>query len=788
MNPAQFWGGAAAPYEIEQSLRFNSADSAYLNRTPGSAGNRKTWTFSCWLKLASLTQGERNILFGPAGVGGYGGVTIYQNNGLRFAHAWDPAGTDYIRQTAAVFRDPSAWYHVVYWCDTTQSGTRWKIYVNGVEQTLETPSGNNGEPSQNTDLPINSTNAHYLGGNPTYGYFSGYLAEVNFIDGSALDPEDFGEFDDNGVWRPIKYAGSYTGNSFYLKFASGDGTDSSGLSNTWTANNFTTSGTGTDVMSDTPTTNFNTLNPAIRPYTATPAEVLSNGNLKLTCSSSSVSGSSWSTMLITSGKWYWEATLATAGASNTTVGWCNSTEDAGRGTHVADLRTNGVCYLGDNGEKVINTTKTSYGDSFTTGDVIGASLDADAGTVTFYKNGVSQGDITGQSPQSDSAGWLAAVEGFNGTVWDVNFGQRAFAYTPPTGFKPLNTSNLSAPTVKDGSKNFNTVLWTGNGSTQSITGVGFQPDFVWSKTRSPSGYGHWLGDVVRGGNERLASDSTQEGRTNEGNITFDTDGFSVTSTHPSLNNNTSPIVAWNWKAGGSGSSNTDGNVTSTVSANPTAGFSIVAYQSSTTTKPLNVGHGLGVKPSFILTKNRDLGASWGGYHSALGATKGIFINSTSAAVTSTDYWNNTEPTSTVFTVYDSNNTHSYGTTNNFIAYCFAEVEGYSKFGSYTGNGSSDGVFVHCGFSPRWIMWKETTVGESWYIHDTARTPHNVSTQMLRPNYSNAEATGDSVDILSNGFKLRSGGAGANYSGRVYIFAAFAEHPTGGSGVSPATAR
>ena len=196
----------------QQSLKFNDDESQYLSWTPAAAGNRKTWTFSAWVKLGSLTQGERGTIFQSSG-----GPTIYQDSGLRFAHSWDPAGTDYIRETVAVFRDPSAWYHVVWWCDTTQAGTRWKIYVNGTEQTLQTPSGNNGEPAQNTDLGINSTNSHTIGVFAAATYFDGYMADVYFIDGQALDATSFGQFTD-GYWEKKDYAGSYGTNGFHLTF------------------------------------------------------------------------------------------------------------------------------------------------------------------------------------------------------------------------------------------------------------------------------------------------------------------------------------------------------------------------------------------------------------------------------------------------------------------------------------------------------------------------------------------------------------------------------------------
>jgi len=769
LNFPSFFNAQAGGYEIEQSLRFNSADSAYLNRTPGSAGNRRTWTWSGWVKRSALATSQS--LFS-----GYSGTTDADFTHIRFSNntgvvdsitveGWN---TKY-RVTSAFYRDPSAWYHIVLAFDTTQASAddRIKLYVNGVQITQ---FSTNNAITQNHEGGINKASNHYIGTyNGTGDRFNGYLAEVNFIDGSALDHEDFGEFDDNGVWRPIKYAGSYTGNSFYLKFASGDGTDSSGLSNTWTANNFTTSGTGTDVMSDTPTTNWCTLNPILGRASDNASLTYRNGNLEAgNNTSTTYNAITFGTFGVSSGKWYFEVTVGTAlvgpGISTTTA--------------TSPLGTGSYQYYG-NGNKVIDGVASSYGGALAANDVVGVAFDLDAGTLVFYKNNVSLGTAaTGLSGTFVPS--LSHADN-NSTYQVFNFGQRAFAYTPPTGYKALNTANLPAPTVKDGSDNFNTVLYTGNNSTQTIS-TNFSPDFVWAKNRDTSGYHHDLYDRVRGDNLRIFS--SQTGAETTGYLQFGTNSFSLTS-GGGINANGDAHVAWHWLAGGSGSSNTDGTVTSTVSANPSAGFSIVSYTG--TGANATVGHGLGVAPTFLAIKNRDTNSSWMNGHQGLGSWSDvIFFDLTSAKVTDSTVFNGTAPTSTVFSV--GTNFQSNKLNDDMIAYCFAEVEGYSKFGSYTGNGSTDGVFVYCGFSPRWILWKETTVGESWFIHDTARTPYNVSTQMLRPNYSNSEATGDSVDILSNGFKFRSGGAGANYSGRVYIFAAFAENPFGGSGVSPATAR
>ena len=766
--------GAAAGYQIEQSLRFNSADSAYLNRTPSSAGNRKTWTWSGWVKRTTTTISVLSSCYSASNDNGNIDFGFRGDDQSFFVVGW----TTTWRRTTQVFRDPSAWYHIVLVVDTTQAtaANRLKVYVNGTEVTSFSTSNN---PSQNADLGYNQASTTRIGSssNAVGNLFNGYLAEVNFIDGSALDPTDFGELDDNGVWRPIEYAGSYTGNSFYLKFASGDGTDSSGLSNTWTANNFTTSGTGTDVMDDTPTTNWCTLNPLDRLSTAAS---LANGNLDVTTSAGSgVKG----TCAMLDGKYYFETTVGSTG-SNIWVGIRNT------------INTQHYLYA-QSGLKSDISTSSSYGASTTTGDVIGVAFDSSAGSLVFYKNGTSQGTaFTGISSNDTWVPFFFTNPSVS-TAWVFNFGQRAFAYTPPTGFKALNTSNLPAPEIADGSDYFNTVLWSGDGvSGRAITGVGFQPDFLWIKRRNAS-VSHYLQNSIAGATYYMFSDDQIYERNLDDSVdSFDTDGFTL-GNDSGTNGSGGTYVGWNWLAGGSVSAdnNTDGSITSTVSANPSAGFSIVTWNGSTAND--TVGHGLGVEPSLIIFKRRNATTSWPVYHSTISPSNVVYLNETAAQASSGNSFGSTPtaPTSSVFSVGDKGDTN-YG---DMLAYCFAEVEGYSKFGSYTGNGNPDGPFVFCGFKPRWIMLKKTntsTIYTSWSIYDTARDSYNVSDAPLYANVADQEGTnsqgtvesGHNVDILSNGFKLRDSNQIRNTSGDTYIFAAFAENPFGGTGVSPATAR
>ena len=321
---------------------------------------------------------------------------------------------------------------------------------------------------------------------------------------------------------------------------------------------------------------------------------------------------------------------------------------------------------------------------------------------------------------------------------------------------------------------FNTILWTGDGaSTRSITGVGFQPDWIWLKCRSTA-HDHYSWDSVRTNKKGLEpSDTSAERNPTLGSI--DSDGFSFSGLDSFYNANSDTYVSWNWRAGNSsGSSNGDGSITSTVSANTTAGFSIVSYTG--TGSNATVGHGLGAVPKWIITKRYD-GATenWGVYHASTGNTKYLFLNKTNAEATSSAYWNDTTPTSSVFSIgtNDVVNTSS----GVYIAYCFAEKTGYSKFGSYTGNGNADGTFIYTGFKPALVIGKRSSATEDWYLFDTTRDDRNVMFRLLYPNANYAEYTGATrMDFLSNGFKQYNTDNKFNANGSTYIYAAFAENP------------
>jgi hypothetical protein len=775
--------GAGGDYQISRSLRFNSADSAYLSRTFSAPTAGTKWTWSSWVKRSALyaTKNEQT-LFGTQGAGAQGAITFSDSSDfIQFKYSGA-----FRRSGPVSFRDVSAWYHIVVSIDTTDAteSNRAKLYVNGIQQTWTTSTS----ITQNDTTQINQNVVHNIGSNSgasSSEYSNIYLAETYFIDGSALTPSSFGETNaTTGVWSPIAYAGSYGTNGFYLNFSDNSGVTSTTLgkdqagSNNWTPSGSpgfsVTAGAGNDSLVDVPTRNTEDVDTGAggevrgnyctaNPLDMNPTLVISNGNLNVTENTGAwLNGRC--TFGMSSGKWYAESTVT--GGLYQVFGIANS---LAINTGYSGGSLVGNWAYGNDGSKIVNGVYTyPYGATFTTNDVIGMAFDADAGTLTMYKNGVSQGVLVSGLPANTYFPWVA-VNGFGGdTTVSLNFGQRPFAHTAPSGFKALVTTNLPEPTVVQGDDYFNTVLYTGNTpSTNAITGVGFAPDWVWVKSRTVAEPSN-LVDRVRGDNLRLKSSTTDA----ESAATFalNSDGFTVGANSES---NTGSMVAWNWKANGAGASNEDGTVagTVTVSANTTAGISIVTWTNPASGTP-TIGHGLVVAPSFIIVKDRTFAYNWDVGCDSIGWANRLNLNT--AGATSSGFWDSTAPTASVFTYAASGGNSG----DSMVAYCFAAIPGFSAFGSYTGNGLADGPFVYTGFRPAWILFKVALGlgGESWTIYDTKRGTYNVMGPTIFANLSIGEATNNSVDVLSNGFKLRSNSAALNYSTATMIFAAFAEFP------------
>ena len=800
-----FGAGVFYPYNIDQSLRFEDGDSPYLQRTSAN-GDTRTWTVSFWTKLCSHDTYQYFLCSSSTS-----DEIVFRFNNDGTINFQIRGGLDASLTSTRTFRDLSAWLHMVVRVDTTQSTStdRVRIYANNELISL---SGT--YPDQNDVTTWNKNSTNQIIGRRSNGtfYVNSYMAEIHNIDGQSLGPDSFGETK-AGIWIPKEYTGSYGTAGFHLDFA-----DSSAIGNDVSGNNndLTVSGLdANDVMLDSPTNNWCTVHPVGSLGTQ------SEGNLK-TVTVGTGSGIAVGSMGHTSGKWYWEVNINTSSTADL-IGVVDETLDSVNSSSYPGYLAGGggedsIAYY-SNGNKYINGTGSSYGATFTTGDIIGVALNLDDNEITFYKNNSSQGTIS----YTFSGGNIlpASSDGTNTSsalgTFTFNFGQDSsfagtetaqgntdangkgdFYYSPPSGFLALCSANLPNPGIdpakdKEPADYFNTVLWSGDGSqTRSLTGVGFQPDFTWMKLRSSTIQDHQLYDVVRGagGGKTLASNTTAaEGTANTVSdsdygylSSFDSDGFSVNDGAIStvggyVNYSGRTYVAWNWLAGGTASSNTDGSITSSVSANTEAGFSVFTYTGNGT-NGATVGHGLSSKPEFFVIKNRDASTNWIVYTSVGGATKNLVLEYTDAFVTSSTRFNDTEPTDSVISLGTS--TAVNGSSTDYVVYCFHSVDGYSKVGSYSGNGSTDGTFIYTGFRPAWILFKCSSNGTaSWILHDTARNTYNASNKHLRPNTNAVENTGanETIDILSNGFKHRGvSNYNANASGQTYIYLAFAEQP------------
>ena len=1018
---------AAGGYSVDNSLRFNDDDSAYLNWTPSSAGNRKTWTWSGWVKRGNLAASSSTNWFFGGGATNNTRIGFHQSaaskDDLLVLYFEGISGGDKTLYSSRLFRDSSAWYHIAVVVDTTQStaSDRVKLYINN---ELETLTGSY-PATQNADTGINGTDSHGLGTDNSTGlngYFDGYLAEVHFIDGQALDHTSFGETGDYGEWKPIEVTGmTYGTNGFYLDFgnkgtkhtitangnvqhdtarskigsssiefdgasdylsipqnadwAFGDGdftieywvnmwntpsstqyqhlgqesgadywrinhnvsrielqfevggstqlnfstsgsqitaanvwyhialvkngstatcyldgtsvgsstwsgnmgevaapllignyrnatewmdgfmdeirisntarytssftpsttaftddsntlllihsdttngsttfTDDSGVvgglgndassnTNNWTVNNLA----ATDQMLDSPTNNFACMNPL-----SDSSATLSQGNLQ-----NQYGGGNYycpaTFQLPKTGKWYWEVHITALHSNGNCYGRLGITYEDSNSKTINDGYGYGVYNSGLH--MLTSTGVYSTGLTDNVGDIIQFAVDMDNGKFyigqddTYYNTSSPYGDGNPSAGTNPSATGIDTTldwrPDFNvghdssyGTKFHANFGQDSsfagnktaqgnqdsnsigdFYYEPPTDFLALCTSNLPDPAVIP-SEHFNTVLWTGNSSTNAITGVGFQPNLTWVKCRTDA-YSHYLHDVLRTTTSFLYADQTSAENTGQTNTitSFDSDGFSLGS-NAGWNASGQTYVSWNWKAGGADVLNENGTIDSQVSANADAGFSIVSWN-GTGVDNSTIGHGLSKAPEMIITKKTNQSDSWNTFHKDLTSGNEIFLDLTSAQSNDSNNasWGDNHPASvgaSTFAVGYAGDMN--GSDVEMIAYCFHSVEGYSKVGSYTGNGSADGTFVYLGFRPSLILSKRSDSTGNWTIWDSERNGYNTSNETLHANDSTAEANETRIDLTSNGFKYLLTGGDYNASGGTYIYIAFAETP------------
>jgi hypothetical protein len=790
-NSALIGASGSTGYQISRSVRLRSSASAYFSRTPASTTNRRTWTASKWFKRGTL--GVSQVVLGAIGSSRATYINFNASNQLVIYSATSAGGGDggeYV--STQVFRDPGAFYHIVVAYDSTQatSTNRIKVWINGQQITAWTTAT---APTLNHDSQFNWTGARMdIGSYNSSFYVDGYLTEINFIDGYPTGVDQgtwasfwgttcplFGETNPvTGVWQPKKYTGTYGTNGFYLNFSDNSGAtattigkDYSGNGNNWTPNNISvTTGVTYDSMLDVPTQwadggngrgNYCTLNPLVTPALSG-GGTLSNGNLRIAGTVSVSNAYARGTMAL-SGKFYAEFFFDVVNAT-ASIGVDSVTATSGA---LATSSTS-VSYRSGGNKRVLGT-ESAYGASWVANDIIGVAVDTAANTVEFFKNGVSQGVITSSAffAQGDCV-FAMAKDDIGSPTGFANFGQRPFTYTPPTGFKALNTLNLPTPTILKGNQYMDVSLWTGNGTSQTIVNSGaMQPDFIWIKDRTTSS-AHALTNAVVGFNKYLESNSTLAETTDNTSVTaVNSNGFTLgagTATYYT-NRNGDSFVGWQWKEGA------------------TQGFDIVTYTGDGVSSR-TVAHSLGVTPAMIITKARSATSEWMVAHKSLG-NGNLILNQTLQSYNPATQFSGgglaAPNSSTTFGFVAGSggvgNSNANGVT--YVAYLFSEVAGFSKFGSYTGNGSADGPFVFCGFRPRFILFKKTSATDDWVIYDTARDEYNVASKNLYPNGSFAEdsnTTNRAADILSNGFKLRSSGTFLNGSGATFIYAAFAENP------------
>ena len=770
------------------------------------------FTMECWFYVNEYAGNYRRV-FGKSSSSGANADTEYQvdinasNQPVSYVYDAADNGATYLTLQSSTAITDNKWHHVAL----VRNGTAFNLYLDGTSVANATSS-----------MTVNN-DTHQFGigrvGEYTGQIFNGWISNFRYVKGTAVYTSNFTPptspltaitntkllccqdanitTENSGTSKTLTVTAAQVKTEQMSPFTYDWYQDQSGQDNHWQADNLTVN----DVMLDSPTNNFAIMNPLV--VTGADGITFKQGGLV------PVSGGAFaktiSTFAPSSGKWYCEYYVVATTSNFGGVG----------ATTLNDMSQSHIGYSTGETHWVINhstgTSQTVYKDNVATGasslgnvsvgDIIGLSLDADNGKIYFRKNNSVIGTSTGYDITDTGTGnyWFVGYLRSQGAYGygTFNFGQNGsflgsvtsqgnadgngigdFYYSPPSGYLALCSKNLSTPAVKKSTEHFNTVLYTGDETARSITGVGFEPSWVWIKERSAGG-SHRIFDQVRGVNKVLQSDQNREELDRTEVTAFNSDGFSLADS-VTVNQDGVTHVAWNWKANGSGSSNTDGSINTTAtSVNTTAGFSISNYQG--TGSNATVGHGLGVAPSVIIIKNRSQADDWAVY-SRGDATDYLELNTNSySPLASTDdntYWNDTAPTSSVFTIGTAHSVNASSET--YVAYCFANVEGFFKSGTYRGNGESEnGPYVYTGFSPALVIVKEaSSAGGSWFMWDNKREVVNVKDAVVWADYSNAETSHATyeIDLLSNGFKLRGDNGGTNQNGETMLYMAWAESP------------
>lgn len=759
----------SAAFGLRRSVRFTAADNARFTRTFGATGSTKKGTMSVWLKRASLGA---HTIFGAQNTGAQLWDYIRFNSSDQLEIVFDPGGgPGPVITSAALRRDLLAFMHVVMAIDTTQgtAANRLRLYVNGVEQTLT-----GGTLSLNYDFRWNANgNTAAIGSEVNYTIptgtvrpFDGLMSHFHWIDGTQYAASDFGQFDAiTGRWVPKLVSGlTYGTNGFWLSFDNNASTTTLGYddaggaagagagSNDWTPNNFSvTAGVNNDSLTDTPLAigtdtgaggevsgNHCTLNPLNLPSGA----ALADGNLQWRRTGGTGGANDrggMGTLGVKSGKYRFELWLGATIGPNNSIGMGIGTAAAAAGLTTFTLsNANTWGFEGAApGKYVAGSFSAGYGTVWAANDVVAIEFDATAGTLVGLVNGVSQGTIATGLTNGPYFPIVTESVGGGGTTnlaRYLNFGQRPWGHAASSGFKPWSTASLPTPAILLPSQYFSIALDTGANIKTTAEAIFSGSDFLeWIKDRANTN-NHQLIDTVRGTSAVVRSNTT---------------GDETTYSAPAGNS-----VGWVWKEA------------------VTAGFHIVTF---TGAGAGTVAHGLGVAPRCVLVKARSTAGTDQGaqlYHASLANTEALLLSSTAAKATGSSLWNSTSPTASVFSVGSTNATSG----DTYVAYVFAEIDGFSKFGSYTGNASADGPFVYLGFKPRWLLIKRADSSGDWYIWDTSRDVSNAAAVELLANSTAVEGSGADLDILANGFKVRATTAGFNASGGTFVYMAFAEAP------------